>query len=485
MKAARSLSSLRSASRRDVLASFGAAAILGPLLRRDARGATGASPRRIVLIFTPNGIHGETAPFSCSNQDASAPYGGPAFGSETDFRLGPYYTPLEPLRDRMVVMSRLTWAGPEGWGHNGGSRGPFNAWKTDREGDLPKGKSVDHFVADELFRRGTPTPKRNLHWAIGNVGAGTLNPFWSAPGAVAVPEEDPAAAFAAVFGDAAVGTDPARLRTNEGKRLVIERALGDCTRVAKSLGVAGKEILELHCANLERYRSSIAVATTPDAPCATGLAPASFNHKDPVNYPRTVELMFDLIPRAFACERTRVAAFQFGGGATRLRLPFLSLGTAKQTDGYSADDHHTWTHHGGTAEEKNEALLKINRWYATMVAKLVTNLTTTKDADGRPLIESTAVLWLNEYGTGCATGHDLVNIPGFLFTGASEIKTNRFLRLNHKCAEHKALLTSMIHFMGMKDVRDFGYNGPIKPYDTSGTSTGMLQSEGPLAALYG
>jgi hypothetical protein len=473
---------------RAALGGASAAALAGPLLRAEALGAT-ISPRRLILIFTPNGIHAETR---CSKpRDEQGTSAGPAFGTEHDFTLGPYYKALEPLRDRMIAMSRLTWAGPEGWGHNGGSRGPFNAWKTDANDDLPKGASVDQFIAGELVKRGQLTLKRNVHFGIGNVGASSLNPFWSAPGVVAVPTLDPGRAFADLFG-AVAGASPADKQaaaTELGaRRKILDRVSQDCDRLLRTLGPAGRDLVDLHCQNLRSMSATLAQAATlaPDsckAPRDASAVAASF--KDPMSYPALTEYFFDLITGALSCDLTRVAAFQFGAGAARLRLPFLGLKTAKQTDGYVADDHHTWTHHAGPADEKTAALTQINGWYSTMIAGLVNRLTTTKDAFGQPLIDSTAVLWLNEYGTGCATGHDLVNIPGFLFTGKNELRTGRFLRMDHKYAEHKALLTSMCHFMGLRDVRDFGYNGPLRAYDTAGTAKGMLKSEGPLARLYG
>jgi hypothetical protein len=472
-------------SRRGFVSALGTSALLGPLRRMDALGAA-TSPRRLVCIYTPNGIHGESGRCKTTlNADGSV--GGPASGSEHDFQFGPYYQPLNEVKDNTIVLSRLTWAGPEGWGHAGGSRGPFTAWKTDTDRDFPKVPSVDQWLGAELFKRGQTTPKRNLHYAIGGVGSSTWAPFWSAPEVVAVPSQDPAKAFEDLFAgftDAGTGS-----RTIEGRRRVLDQAIADCERLFKQAGPDGRNVLELQCANLRAMKNALA-APGQNAPSCRwpkdrADALAAINYKDPNNYPAVTEFFFDLITTALACDLTRTTAFMFGGGAARLRLPFLGLKAAKQVDGYTADDHHTWTHHSGGEAEKTAALTTINQWYSAMVVKLLRKLAATKDAYGQPLIDSTAVLWLNEYGTGCQTGHDLINIPGFLFTGKNEIKTNRYLRLNHKYAEHKALLTSMIHFMGLRDVRDYGFNGPLKSYDHSGTGPSIQNSEGPLASLYG
>jgi hypothetical protein len=474
-------------ARRRLLEAAGASLLVGPLSRLLSANAAPAAPRRLVCIFTPNGIHGE-AGLCNGGMDTQSPWGGPATGTENDFQLGRFYTPLEPFKKNAVVMSRLTWAGPQGWGHIGGSRGPFTAWKGDTANDLPKVASVDQFIAGELQRRGQITAKRNLHLSIGGVGGGTLYaPFWSASEVVAVPSEDPAMAYANLVGGAA-GGDPKLSRTVRGRKAILDRSLADCEKLKGTLDRAGKDVVELHCANLKALSSTIDPSGGKSqcaSPPAAATSVAGLNFKDPTSYPKTTEYFMNLITGAFACDLTRVATFQFGGGAARLRMPFLGLAAAKQVDGYVADDHHTWTHHNGTADEKNAALLKINNWYSEVVVKLLTNLATTKDASGAPLLDNTAVLWLNEYGTGCQTGHDLLNIPGFLFTGANEIKTGRYLRLDHKYSDHKGLLTSMCHFMGLKDVKDYGFNGDIKGYDKSGTGPGIQMSEGPFARLYG
>jgi hypothetical protein len=464
-------------SRRSLLTATGAAALTAPL--RGVRAAV--SPRRLICIFTPNGIHGENGNCSTIREDGSS--GGPAFGTETDFRFGPYYEPLTAVKNHTIALSRLTWAGPKGWGHIGGSRGPFTAWKGDTANDLPQSPSVDQFIAGELLKLGNGAARRNVHYAINVPKIGpTYSPFWSEKNLLAAPTTDPVKAFDDLFAGL-LDTMPGQGPDLTSRRAALARVIGDCERLATRVGNAGRAVLDTHCANLKAFDTQIAntmmAAGSCRAPQDKVAAIKTIDHNSPDNYPALTEYFFDLITAAFACDLTRVASFAFGNGASRLRLPFLNLGTAKQVDGYTADDHHTWTHHFGSGAEKTAALTKFNLWWSHLIAKLVTRLINTNDAAGRPLIESTMVLWLNEYGTGCQTGHDLVNIPGFLFTGASEIKTNRFLRLNHKYAEHKALLTSMCHFMGLSGVRDFGYRG-----SAGDKSFGSQDTEGPLAALY-
>jgi Protein of unknown function (DUF1552) len=468
-------------SRRRLLKSVGTCAAASTLLGLEGFAAP-LPKRRLVCIFTPNGSLGQK---ECSvGFGAEEAIGGPAFGtSASSYQFGPFYSPLEEIRANTVPLSRLTWAGPQGWGHIGGALGAFTAWKEDN-GNLPGGPSVDQFVASELQRLGINTLKRNLFYGISPKAPGTTeSPFWSAPRVLATPEYDPQRAYQSLFqgpNPSGGGPNPALVK----RRNSLERALADCNQAMKSLDASGREVLALYCTNLERMGKSLAESSTTVPVCTTPSQPVLQPSVNPADYPAAVDFFFNAISSAFSCDLSRVATFSFSHGAARLRLPFLGLGNAREDNGHSADDHHTWTHHYNAPDEKFAALTKINHWYSRMVVSLVKRLANTQDTDGKPLLDSTLVLWLNEYGTECRTGHDLLNIPGFVFTGNNEIRTNQWIRFDeHRYANHKALLTSVCRFMGLGN-DDFGYNGELKPYDNFGTTKGFLKSSGVLNALY-
>ena len=100
------------------------------------------------------------------------------------------------------------------------------------------------------------------------------------------------------------------------------------------------------------------------------------------------------------------------------------------------------------------------------------------DALGKPLLDSTVVLWLSELGGSEDNGdaHITKSVPALLFgNGQGTFKTGRYLHgkssENYKEAglDNARLLVSLIQYMGLTDVKTVG-------------ATGV---SGPLSALYG
>ena len=84
-------------SRREVVVSSALAALLGPVLRaREAQGAALTAPRRIILLFSPNGPMMAT---------------GPASGTETAFSIHPWWQPLERHKAEAIFLSNLSSSG--------------------------------------------------------------------------------------------------------------------------------------------------------------------------------------------------------------------------------------------------------------------------------------------------------------------------------------------------------------------------------------
>jgi hypothetical protein len=121
-------------------------------------------------------------------------------------------------------------------------------------------------------------------------------------------------------------------------------------------------------------------------------------------------------------------------------------------------------------------------FYATQVAKLVDKLKNTIDASGKPLLDSTMVLWLTELGgqeNNTYEGHICTGQPVVLFGGGQgTFKTGRFLQGPSQGIDITGeaeggrwmaqVLISLIQYMGLADVN----------------TVGASDARGPLAALY-
>jgi hypothetical protein len=142
-----------------------------------------------------------------------------------------------------------------------------------------------------------------------------------------------------------------------------------------------------------------------------------------------------LIALAFATGQTQVATLQVGGGNDHTRY---------MVDGTLAPPFHFVSHHvlsdGGSGTAIPNAVdvhHKIDRIHARMFKHFVEQLKAYKTADGRPLLDDCAAVWMNSLSNG--PPHGVNNVPhviagsagGFLkkgmFVDAGGAKNNKFL----------------------------------------------------------
>jgi hypothetical protein len=172
----------------------------------------------------------------------------------------------------------------------------------------------------------------------------------------------------------------------------------------------------------------------------------------------------DLTALALTCDITRVVGIGFGQGASRFALP-TSYGvpeSPKVDSGDSGPQMHAWTHRPKSDPNTPKALKIFYNWFADRVAKVIDKLETTMDADGRPLMDTTLVLWTSEFGTGGP--HSNGNVPVMLF-GNSEgrFKTGRHFEADGdkqaRAMVLHQLFVSIIRHMGLENIDTFGNAG--------------------------
>jgi hypothetical protein len=159
-----------------------------------------------------------------------------------------------------------------------------------------------------------------------------------------------------------------------------------------------------------------------------------------------------------------VVGISFGSGASRFAIPEkYGVPTSPKVDsGDSGPQMHAWTHRPKSDPNTTQALKIFYNWFSDRVVKLVDKLITTKDADGRPLIETTVVLWTSEFGSGGP--HTNVNVPVLLFgDSAGAWKTGRQFSVTGDSATRAlplhALFVSIIRHMGLASIDTFGNAG--------------------------
>ena len=450
-------------SRRRLLEQAGLWSLLWPILRsQSARAQVELAPRRVLIFFSPNGPIMER---------------GPASGSERNFELNEFWSPLNRHKADGCFFSGLHQAGvPFGehneYGHQSAGTGALTA-RTTEGTNHATGPSLDQFIGQELQKAGILTPQRSLLWGLHD-NTNNWGPWYEAAGKSANPENNPFRALEALLPSVPVTdgkVDPRLLR----KRLALATAYKDCRELSKRLGSQGKEMLDFHCGNLESLEKSVVEAIArPPAPSCQPLtrpdtllqADASFGNAE--NHDEAMKAFRSLIPLAFSCDITRVIGFSFGGTADRFALPSsYGIPSSEAVDsGDSGPQHHAWTHVYDEGADKRTALRSFTQWYAEQIALVIDRLKATPDIGGGTLFDSTLVLWTCELGHQTSDPiqpHPNGNVPVMLFgKGQGTIATGRFFDgggSSESALTLHQLFVSLIQYSGLTNVESFGNSG--------------------------
>jgi hypothetical protein len=423
-------------SRRSVLrGAFGAAVglpWLESLVSRRARAAAPTFPTRFVVMFSPNGtLPGAWTPT----------------GTENSFTLSPILAPLAAHQSNLVVVHGVDQRGGGGDGHQNGiggmltgqtlNAGPF-AGAGSAPAGWPNGPSVDQRIAEVL---GNDTKLRSLELGV-QVGAADNwgRMIYRAANQPLPPEDDPAQVYANVFAD--LHGDPTALAALRARRKSILDTVGaQYTRIGARLSVADRARLDQHLTAVREVESRL---TTPFASATAAChdpgpapTPATTNNDD---FPAIGALQLDLLTMALACDITRVASLQWSRSVSQVRFTWL--------DPTITVGHHDLSHRPDNDADAVDKLKRINAWYATQMATLMTKLAAIPEGDGT-LLDHTLILWCNELAIGNI--HSRIDAPYVLGGRAGgRLTTGRFVSYDGD-VPHNNLLVSILNAMGIPD----------------------------------
>lgn len=456
-----------------MIQAMGAWPLLWPLVRSSAAFGAGATPpKRVIVVFSPNG------PIMVKQ---------PATGTETNFTLSDWWAPLARHKADGLFFSGMMQAGvPFGkhneYGHQSGGTGALTARTTEGTNNST-GPSIDQFIGQTLQQKGVVTPKRSLLWGL-HTDSGNWGPWYEAAGKPVGPVMDPYKALADIApglgGSGGGGGTPVVDKKLKRKHFVLDTVYKDCKELlnANGVGAEGKTMLDFHCSNIESLETSVAKSLqtqmapkpldcmAPAKPNTSLASTANFGAAD--SRDEIMKAFTDMAALAFACDVTRVIGVSFGSTAARFAIPasYKVPSAAKVDSGDEGAQHHAWTHTYTTGDDKRFALKTFYTWYAEAVAKLIDKLKTTMDADGKPLMDSTLVLWTSELGSAGTDNlepHPNQNIPVFLFgNSAGAYKTGRMFQGKADDAAALSLhqlFVSVIQHTGLTDVTTFGNKG--------------------------
>jgi hypothetical protein len=440
----------KSLSRRTILRGLGTTFAL-PLLDAMIPAATltrltPANPAiRLGFVYTPNGI--------IQKGWLPATQG-------TGFAFTPTMKSLEPLRDKVLVLSNLAQLNGRALGDGAGDHARAGAtWLTGihpkrTEGaDITAGISVDQIAAKEF---GKVTQLASLELGLeeptlaGNCDTGyscayTNTVSWRTPTTPNPMEINPRAVFERLFGDGDTTDAASRIKRMNEDRSILDFVREDISRLQPGLGARDKNKLSEYLDGIRDIERRIQKAEEQSATMQLPVMERPSNIPD--EFEEHAKLMSDLMVIAYQTDMTRVVTFMLAReGSNR---SYRSIGIA--------DGHHSVTHHQNDPE-KIAKTMKIDELHTRTFAYLVDRMDKTPDGDGT-LLDHSMIVYGSSIGDGNVhTHHDL---PLVLVGGASAgVKGGRHIRYDAETPMNNLLVT-MLSKAGV-------------PVDHLGDSTGQL-----------
>jgi len=394
-----------------------------------------ADRKRLIIMFTPNGtLPGEFWPDQ--------------YGPETPLQLKPILQPLEPYRERMLILKGVdNKIRGDGDNHMRGMSCLLTATElspgniqggSDTPAGWASGISIDQEIRNFFqSREATRTRFGSLEFgvAVPNRADPWTRMCYAGENKPVAPIDDPGQMFDKLYGGA---------QDRKHVSGVLDYVRDDLRRVSGKLSPQDRQLLEEHMELVRQLEADIAAAEQQ----------SELVHPEPEidpdielvndNTPAISRMQIDLLVNALANDMARVATLQYMRSVGQARMRWLDV----------QDGHHSLSHKEDSDQDAHDKLKRINIWFATELAYLVERLSQTPEPGeaGGTLLDHTQIVWVNELGKG--NSHTLSNIPFLLIGGGGGFKTN--LARNMEGAAHNRLWLALAHGLGHHDLTSFG-----------------------------
>jgi Protein of unknown function (DUF1552) len=440
-------------NRRAVLRGAGSIAIALPWLeamageRRAAAQSASGMAKRFVTIYQPGGtVRNKYTPT----------------GTETDFKLSPILSPLEPVKSKILVVDGLDMQCADQnklmvEQHQGGITGMLTGAVQPGSGNYPKSPSIDQVLAAKLSAgKARNSIELAVRWATGK-SHGLIHPINAfnfeakSPFSPIPPRIDPQQIFTDLFGrlmpGGSTGTDDSAALALQRKKSILDFVDRRYVALAAKLGSEDRIKLESHLEKIrviEKSLDTLPPAMTSSCVVPTKVDTSDYNPKSGLSadndgkvrdtetdaaIPKVGKFMMDMIVMALACDITGVATLQWSDTEAKHTFPWLNL----------SEHHHYYQHDGGFKPVECE---KICTWYSEQHAYLLQQMQAV-DMGGHTLLDESVVFVGSELQD--PPGHGKSNMP-FLLAGGAGMRTGRWLKYGG--LPHNRLLVSLLNLFG-------------------------------------
>lgn len=360
-----------------------------------ASAATGAQPKRLMILHRPNGSIAEDWIRNGAR--------------------GPILEPFAPVWSHAVALKGMD-VKP---GANSQDADPHGSGLTtimtasNLSPEIPPGSDDGRWNTreslDQLWSRQSPylnvAPVKSVQAGANGEMQGLQEPqnrtlSYSAAKQPLYPVVSPYDVYQRLFGSTVIPNNDAARKLHSRRESVLSFVRGDLNRVRKQFPASTRPALDAHEAAIVELEEKLG-APPPAIACvkptvSTGL-PVGNLAADKVL--QVANAHFAIFKAAFVCDFTRVVTFMWGPGAS-----------AASFSQFGINIHHQTSH--GT---NRAALSSADKWYSEKTMPFIKSLVDTADPAGGQLIDNTLVWYINEAAEGKSHSH--VNMPFVLFGG--------------------------------------------------------------------
>lgn len=325
-------------------------------------------------------------------------YPGGFFPAQTgaDYAMPTLLKSLEPHRKDFSIFTNLDH--PEVGGGHGCSNTLLNGVELkDMKGTPQRMHSLDQHLAEQIGE-GNRFPSLLL-------GSGGIS--WSRAGIRLPTDASPTKIFAKLFLD-----DPKKTKERDRQYIgedasILDVVREDARRLSNRLTQTDRD-------KLDEYLTSVRAVERHLQRKQEWIDVAKPRVKDDVikgdgddrivdlTYPYNTEVLYDLMVLALQTDSTKVICYGHPGGNRLFPFEGITLG------------YHSLTHHGKRPDLLKELTI-IESYYAEQFSRFLTKMKNTRDAEDRPLLDSTVVMFGS--GMGNASSHSSRNLPIMLAGG--------------------------------------------------------------------
>ncbi len=451
-------------SRRTALKGAGSISIALPFL--EIMGADKAyaatKGKRFISVFTPGGT-------VLNNWRPS--------GDGANFTLSQILSPLESVKDKILVLDGLAMKVANGEQHQCGNVALLTGTA---QSDSPKGfaagPSLDQVLAAKLSEgKRFQSLQMAIRWATGTTHGKThpaniINFENNANFNPIPPQIDPQEIWQSIFGKIGMdgSLDAASQQALLRQKSILDYLGKSYQTLSAKLGANDKRTLDQHLTKIREMEKSLeAESKGVGARCKAPMRvdTSDYNPQTGLNsdntgsvvdsstdkaIPKVGKFMMDMLVMALSCDLTGVATLQWTDTEAKHTFPWLNL----------VNHHHYYQHDGGFRPEE---LTQIYRWYASQHAYLINALKEVSMGEGT-LLDETVIFFGSELQE--PPSHSKENMPFLLAGNGGGLKTGRYLKFPG--VSHNNLLLTLLHLFG-DERKSFG-----KSEFTSGTLPGLV-----------